>query len=100
MSLFVIITDIASIIVALILAIISARIINITRVKGIRKTVYKPIVIAGLIFVIGCFFALIHEFFKEYIFEVMHHLSWLIALIIIAQGSYDYMKMLEKAGQS
>jgi Na+-transporting NADH:ubiquinone oxidoreductase subunit NqrD len=98
MDTFVVLINIAVVIVTSFLATISVRIIRVTREKGIKKTVYKPVVIAGFVFIIGSLFIIVYEFLPMSIFEIMHHLSWLVALIIITYGSYDYMKMLEKAG--
>jgi hypothetical protein len=61
------------------------------------KTVFMPVLIAGFIFIVGSVLSIFHSLmiFEE-IFEVLHHISWAIALTILTYGVYDYWRMLKR----
>ncbi|MBS7644208.1 hypothetical protein KEJ26_06520 [Candidatus Bathyarchaeota archaeon] len=102
---FIILLDMVCVIISLFLLYLCWSALRIIKAKKIERTIFMPLLIAGFLFfatsAFGMTFGTLHltifeEVVDPLIFEVLHHISLAIALLIVTYGVYNYWRMLRK----
>jgi len=70
---------------------------RVLKATGIKRSIMKPVLICGHMFIVGCVLSVVHDFMHLPILEILHHLSWTLALTVLTYGIYMYMKILSTA---
>jgi len=83
--------------VAILLVIFSLYSLKTLRIKGVRKTLWMPVLVASVFFLLGNISSVLENFMNiTEELEALHHVSWLVGLGILAYGIYTYLQMLKK----
>jgi len=92
--------DIICSVIATLLVVFSLQALMVLRVKGVERTLWKPVLTSSVFFLAGSVLGLLFEFMERTmdIPDALHHVSWLVGLCVLAYGVYTYLGMLEKIG--
>jgi len=94
----VITTDVACSLIALFLLILSLYTLTAMRAKGIRRSLWVPILVSSIFFLLGSIFGILENLVNiTEELETLHHVSWLIGLGVLTYGVYTYFQMVRKA---
>ena len=90
------------VLVSLLLTFFSLQALRVMRAKGVERTLWKPVLASSAFFLIGSFFSLSYELGEKSIetFDALHHVVWLIGLVILVYGVFTYLAMLKKIGSA
>lgn len=90
------------VLVSLLLTFYSLHALRVMRAKGVERTLWKPVLASSLFFLLGSFLSLFYELGEPKIetLEALHHVVWLIGLVILAYGVFTYLAMLKKIGST
>jgi len=92
-----IVIDVVCSFVTLLLVIFSLYTLKTMRIKGVRKTLWMPVLVSSVFFLLGNISSILENFMdKTEELETLHHASWLFGLGILAYGVYIYLQMLKK----
>jgi len=91
--------DIMVTLVAFALAVLSLNALNIMRKQGIKKTLWKPVLLSGSLFVLMGILHSIYSILDLRFFMVLSHIITFIALTILTYGVYAYLKLVKKGGK-
>jgi len=84
--------------VAVLLASLSLYTLGTMCARGIRKSLWVPILVANVFFMLGSISSILENFMtitEE--LEILHHTSWLIGLGILTYSVYIYFRIVRKA---
>lgn len=87
-------------VIAILLAIFGLQALMVLHVKGVERTLWKPVLTSSVFFLAGSVLGLLYEVMERTmdILEALHHVSWLVGLCVLAYGVYIYLGMLKKIG--
>jgi len=90
------------VLVSILLTFFSLEALRVMQTKGVERTLWKPVMASSAFFLIGSFFSLFYELGEKSIetFEALHHVVWLVGLVILAYGVFTYLVMLKKIGSA
>jgi len=92
-------TNIACILLSLLLAFFSLSTLIKFRVKKIRKSFWSPVLLSSIFFLIGSLMGIVSGITGETeIYEIFHHIVWFLGLGLLTYGVYDYYRMIKMAG--
>jgi len=84
--------------VAVLLVSLSLYTLRTMRAKGVRKSLWIPILVSSLFFLLGNISSILENFLNiTEELEILHHSSWLVGLSVITYGVYIYLQMMKKA---
>jgi len=84
--------------VALLLVILSLYTLTTMRAKGVRRSLWVPILVSSIFFLLGNISSILENYLEiTEELEILHHASWLIGLGILTYGVYVYFQMVKKA---
>jgi len=90
--------DVAGSVVAILLASFSLYTLSTMRAKGVRKSLWFPILVSSIFFLLGSISSILENFVNiTEELEMLHHISWLFGLGILTYGVYIYFQMMKKA---
>jgi len=90
--------DAACSLVAVMLASFSLYTLIAMRAKGVRRSLWVPILVSSIFFLLGSISSILEDYLNiTEEMEMLHHLSWLIGLSILTYGVYIYFLMVKKA---
>jgi len=93
--------DVVCSLVAVLLVSFSLYTLRKMRAKGVRRSLWVPILISSIFFLLGNISSILENFVNATEeLEILHHLSWLVGLSVITYGVYVYLQMVKKAAQS
>jgi len=91
--------DAACSLVAVMLASFSLYTLIAMRAKGVRRSLWVPILVSSIFFLLGNISSILESFMNvTEELETLHHTSWLVGLSILTYGVYTYFRMV-KASQ-
>ena len=93
-----IVIDAVCSLVAVLLVILSLYTLITMRAKGVRRSLWVPILVSSIFFLLGSISSILEDYLNiTEEMEMLHHLSWLIGLSILTYGVYIYFQMVKKA---
>jgi len=91
-------TNIVSVFISLLLVFFSLNTLIEFRVKKIRRSFWSPVLLSSIFLLIGSLMSIVGAATGETdIFEILHHISWLLGLSLLTYGVYDYYRMIRMA---
>lgn len=97
MSWLMIAIDVVCSSVALLLISFSLFTLRTIRARGVKKTLWMPVLVSSVFFLIGNISSVLEDFMTiSDELETLHHASWLVGLSILTYGIYTYLQMLRK----
>jgi len=91
-------TNIVSVFISLLLVFFSLNTLIEFRVKKIRRSFWSPVLLSSMFLLTGSLMSIVGAVTGETeIFEILHHISWLLGLSLLTYGVYDYYRMIRMA---
>jgi len=91
--------DIMVTLVAFALAVFSLTALNIMRKHDVKKTLWRPVLLSGSLFIVMGILHSIYSLLDIRFFMVLSHVITFIALTILTYGVYVYVKLVKKGGK-